>query len=344
MKLYLENKKVFEGESFGANVNVSGEVVFSTGMVGYVESLTDPSYAGQILVLTYPLIGNYGVPDKKRFESEKIQVAGLIVANYSEDFSHFEATRSLGSWLKKENIPALTGVDTRALTKLLREKGSMLGSIRKSGKPAFADPNQENLVARVSLKKKTTHGAGKKHIVLVDCGAKEHILRSLVAKGVKVTRVPWDYDFTRLTYDGVVVSNGPGDPTMCVPTVNNVRKAFKKGKPVLGICLGTQIMALAAGAKTFKLKYGHRSHNQPAVTEGGRVYVTSQNHGYAIEAKSLPKDWKVWFVNGNDGSVEGIRHKSKPFISVQFHPEATPGPNDTTWVFDEFFKHVWKAK
>lgn len=344
MKLHLENKLVFQGESFGAEVDVSGEVVFSTGMVGYVESITDPSYAGQILVLTYPLIGNYGVPEKSRFESEKIQVAGLIVQNYSEDYSHYEAVQSLGAWLKKEKVPAMTGVDTRALTKLLREKGVMLGSIRTSGKPVFIDPNEENLVAKVSRRTKKAYGNGARHVILVDCGAKENIARSLAARGVRVTRVPWDFDFTRLDYDGVVFSNGPGDPTQCTATIENAKKAFQKGKPVLGICLGTQIMALAAGGKTFKLKYGHRSHNQPAIDADGKAYITSQNHGYAVDEKYLPKDWKVWFRNGNDNSVEGIRHAVKPFISVQFHPEATPGPNDTSWIFDEFITSLTRTR
>lgn len=352
MKLYLENGRTFEGTSFGANISASGEVVFNTGMVGYVESLSDPSYAGQILVLTYPLIGNYGVPARKFFESPKIQVAGLVVANYTEEYSHGSAVESLGSWLKREGVPAITGVDTRALTKILREKGVMLGALAHASKmPKLVDPNKENLVARVSTKRKQVYKGGpitgkKKKIILVDCGAKENIARSLVARGATVTKVPWNYDFTKEKADGIVLSNGPGDPVMCAETVANIKKAFKKGTPILGICLGTQLMALAAGAKTYKLPYGHRSHNQPCQDvlgnrpfgkAHGRCYITSQNHGYAVDEKSLPHEWKVWFRNLNDGSVEGLKHTGKPWIAVQFHPEASPGPTDTAWVFDEFF-------
>ncbi|MEK9177236.1 MAG: glutamine-hydrolyzing carbamoyl-phosphate synthase small subunit [Patescibacteria group bacterium] len=346
MKLVLENGKSFEGESFGAPETVTGEVVFNTGMVGYVESLSDPSYAGQILVLTYPLIGNYGVPGRRFFESGKIQAAGLIVANYSETYSHYAAEGSLGAWLKREKIPAMTGVDTRMLTKILREKGVMLGALVNGGRvPKLKDPNVENLVARVSPRVKKTYGKGGPRIILVDCGAKENIVRSLVARGASVLRVPWDYDFNKERADGIVLSNGPGDPVMCAETIANIRKAYEKGKPILGICLGTQLMALAAGGSTFKLKYGHRSHNQPAIDEGTkRSYITSQNHGYAVDAATLPKEWKVWFTNANDGSVEGIRHKTKPWSAVQFHPEASPGPTDTGWVFDEFLEQVTKSR
>ncbi len=343
MKLYLKDGTVIEGESFGAASNAAGEVVFNTGMVGYVESLTDPSYAGQIVVLTYPLIGNYGVPKKERFESLRIQVAGLIVSEYSENYSHHEAKESLASWLKREGIPAMQGVDTRALTKKLREHGVMLGALSNNGKPRkFTDPNDENLVAKVSIKRKHIYpgrsgGTGKKRIVLVDCGAKENIVRSLVARGATVIRVPWDYDFSREKYHGLLISNGPGDPTMCTATIANIQKAMKAQKPILGICLGNQLLALAAGAKTYKLKYGHRGHNQPCInSENGRCYITSQNHGFAVDEKSLPKEWEVWFTNANDCSNEGIRHKTKNWRSVQFHPEASPGPTDAAWIFDEF--------
>jgi carbamoyl-phosphate synthase small subunit len=236
----------------------------------------------------------------------------------------------------------MTGVDTRALTKILREKGVMLGALAYSGKvPKLIDPNKKNLVAGVSTKRKKTYGTGKPKIILVDCGAKENIVRSLLARGATVTKVPWDYDFNKERADGIVISNGPGDPVMCMETVANVKKAFKKGIPILGICLGTQLMALAAGAKTYKLPYGHRSHNQPCVdSTSKRCYITSQNHGYAVDEKSLPHDWKVWFRNLNDDSVEGIRHSAKPWTGVQFHPEASPGPTDTGWVFDEFFSLI----
>ena len=342
MKLYLKDGSVFEGQSFGANVSAPGEVVFNTGMVGYVESLTDPSYAGQILVCTYPLIGNYGVPKSGFFESSKIQIAGLVVSEYSENYSHHAARESLGTWLKRAKIPALSGVDTRALTKKLREHGVMLGALSDKAIKKFSDPNTENLVARVSIKKKRVYPGGKPRIVFVDCGTKENIQRSLIALGATVLRVPWDYDFSRERYDALVISNGPGDPAMCTVTIASIQKAMKTNKPILGICLGNQLLALAAGASTYKLKYGHRSHNQPCLDlkQPGRCFITSQNHGFAVDAQSLPKDWEEWFVNANDGSNEGIRHKTKPWRSVQFHPEASPGPTDTARIFDEFIKSL----
>lgn len=341
MRLYLEDGTTFEGEPFGANKNASGEVVFTTGMTGYVESLTDPSYAGQILVCTYPLIGNYGVPDKKQFESKKLQVAGLVVAEYSKHYSHHGAKESLSEWLKRSGVPALTGVDTRALTKRLRERGVMLGALADKAPEKFADPNEENLVAEVSPKKKRVYGNGPIRIVLIDCGAKENIVRSLVRPQTTVIRVPWDYDFTKEKYHALAISNGPGDPTQCVATIGHIRKAMDDKKSILGVCLGNQLLALAAGAKTYKLKYGHRGQNQPAIdATTGRCYITSQNHGFAVDAKTLPEGWSEWFRNANDGSNEGIRHKNKPWRSVQFHPEASPGPTDTKWIFEEFLKEI----
>ena len=344
MKLYLKDGTVVEGESFGAPRSVAGEVVFNTGMVGYPESLTDPSYAGQILVLTYPLVGNYGVPEKKFFESEKIQIAGLVVSEYSEKYSHHTAKKSLSAWLKESGIPAMTCVDTRSLTKRLREHGVLLGQLVHSGKPkGFVDPNEENLVARVSLKRKQIYRGGKTRVVAVDCGMKENIVRSLLARGATVIRVPWDYDFNKEKYDGLILSNGPGDPTMAGKTIEHIKVAMKKNKPILGVCLGNQLLALAAGASTYKLKYGHRSQNQPCIdVTSGRCYITSQNHGFAVDGKSLPSAWEEWFVNANDGSNEGIRHKTKPWRSVQFHPEASPGPTDTAWIFDEFVASLKK--
>ncbi len=350
----MENGEEFEGVSFGAEKNVSGEVVFNTGMVGYPETLTDPSYEGEILVLTYPLVGNYGVPwevksgklkVKSYFESDKIHIRGLVVADYSKDFSHWQAEKSLGQWLKDEGIPAITGVDTRKLTKILREKGTMLGKLQiancKLQIANFLDPNQENLAAKVSCKKPIIYRGGRKRIVLVDCGMKNNILRCLLKRGLTVIRVPWDYDFFQYKFDGILVSNGPGDPKKCAATIEHVRRALKKNTPTFGICLGNQILALAAGADTYKLKYGHRSQNQPCLQAGTkRSYLTSQNHGYAVDAKTLPWGWTPWFVNANDGTNEGIRHKTKPFMSVQFHPEATPGPTDTEWLFDEFLKRL----
>ncbi len=340
-KLVLRDGTVFNGFSFGFPASVYGEVVFQTGMVGYVESLTDPSYAGQILVPTYPLIGNYGVPDASLFESDKIRVRGLVVSEYSEKFSHAQAKKSLANWLLENKVPAIYGVDTRALTKKLREKEVMLGKIiiDKNIKD-FYDPNKKNLVADVSCKNGSIHGNGKTKIILIDCGMKNNILRCLLDRGLTVKRVPWDYNFLNEKFDGVVISNGPGDPTKCAATISNIRKLMERSVPILGICLGTQILALAAGAKTYKLKYGHRSQNQPVmqlnkVNKGG-CFITSQNHGYAIDEKSLPRDWRVWFRNLNDNTIEGIIHKRQRWFSVQFHPESSPGPKDTEWLFDKF--------
>ena len=338
MKLYLQDGTVFEGKSFGAALDMAGEVVFNTGMTGYVESFSDPSYAGQIVVLTYPLIGNYGVPEKKFFESTKMQIAGLVVSEYSENYSHHDAKESLADWLKASGVPAITGVDTRALTKRLREHGVMLGQLVQSGTPGtFTDPNEENLVAKVSVEKKQVYGNGPIKIIALDCGMKENIVRSLARPETTVTRVPWDYDFTADEYDALFISNGPGDPTQCIPTIEHIKHAMTAGKPILGICLGNQLLALAAGAKTYKLKYGHRSQNQPCIeSSSGRCYITSQNHGFAVDTKTLPDGWAEWFTNANDASNEGIRHETKPWRSVQFHPEASPGPTDTAWIFDEF--------
>ncbi len=343
--LVLEDGSRLEGCVFGYPRSVQGEVVFNTGMVGYPEALTDPSYKGQILVLTYPLIGNYGVPADAvcngldtRFESSVVQIQGLVVSDYSLYYSHWEATKSLDEWLCDHGVPLLSGVDTRRLTKLLREKGSMLGKIETDGHSVqFSDPNQENLVGLVSVPKPVVYRGGKHRVVLVDCGCKNGILRSLLARGVTVVRVPWNYDFLGEDFDGIVVSNGPGDPKMCVKTVEHLRGAMDTNRPIFGICLGNQVLALAAGADTFKLKFGHRSHNQPCVEVGTRrCYITSQNHGYAVRSETLPEGWQPWFVNANDGTNEGIRHRSRPFMSVQFHPEATPGPEDTGHLFDEF--------
>jgi len=354
--LELEDGTAMEGISFGAKKSVAGEVVFNTGMVGYPESLTDPSYKGQILVLTYPLIGNYGVPAKekdafgieKNFESEKIQVSGLIVADYSKEYSHWQAIEALAQWLEREGVPALTGIDTRALTKKLREKGVMLGKIEfEKEKIAFADPNKKNLVAEVSCKKPEIFGNGKKIIALLDCGVKNNIMRSLLKRDCTVIRFPWDYDIFNgeFTFDALFVSNGPGDPKQCKETIETIKKALEKKITTFGICLGNQLLALAAGADTFKLKYGHRGQNQPALLEGTKkCYITSQNHGFAVDEKSLPEDWKPWFKNLNDSTNEGIMHKSGKFFSVQFHPEATPGPTDTAFLFDEFLKKVEAKK
>ncbi|MFA6917292.1 MAG: glutamine-hydrolyzing carbamoyl-phosphate synthase small subunit [Candidatus Gracilibacteria bacterium] len=346
--LLLKDGTVYEGISFGADVSAAGEVVFNTGMVGYPESFTDPSYEGEIMVLTYPLIGNYGVggeekdKDKisKRFESEKIHIKGLIVSEYSENFSHWDAKKSLGEWLKKNNIPAITGIDTRKLTQKLREHGTMLGKISIGKKPCdFYDPNIVNLVDQVSIKKPITYKKGKKTIICIDCGMKNNILRSFLNRNISVIRVPWDYDFIEkgLKFDGIFISNGPGDPAILYPLHETLKKAFSLKKPIFGICLGVQVIAIASGAKTYKLKFGHRSQNQPCIdVETGRCYITSQNHGFAVDEKTLKPGWKVWLKNANDKTIEGIRHKTLPFFACQFHPEATPGPTDTVKFFDEF--------
>jgi carbamoyl-phosphate synthase small subunit len=334
-QLYLQDGAVFDGLAPDwQQGEYPGEVVFNTGMTGYVESLTDPSYANQILVFTYPMIGNYGVQIKDA-ESDKIQVAGVIVSELARAGSHADSAMSLLQWLHSQDIPVLSGVDTRALTKHLRSKGTMLGSI--SGHPVKLSGIKLVAQAAVLSRPIIYNKKFAKKIILVDCGAKENILRSLLKLSVQVKRVPVDYDYTNEAYDGVVLSNGPGDPTDYQPTIAITRKALSSNKPVFGICLGSQVMALAAGAKTYKLPYGHRGHNQPCMEiESQRCYITSQNHGYAIEEASLPKNWSAWFRNLNDKSIEGIKHNTKPFFSVQFHPEASPGPTDTAWLFERF--------
>lgn len=340
-QLILEDGTVFEGHSFGAEKSVSGEVVFNTGMVGYPESLTDPSYRGQILTLTYPLIGNYGVPAREHYESEKPQITALIVSDYSGNYHHWNAQHSLQDWLKKENIPAIQGVDTRELTKKLREKGVMLGKIIFEEDIPIEDPNKKNLVAEVSIKQPIIYEAGKKRVLLIDCGTKQNIIRCLLKRDVTVVRVPWNHDISQEKFDGILISNGPGNPKMCKETIIQIKKAIQKEIPILGICLGNQILGLAAGADTYKLKYGHRSQNQPCIDiETKKCYITSQNHGYAINQETLPQEWKPYFINANDNTNEGIKHKTKPFFSIQFHPEASCGPVDTEYLFDKFLEQI----
>lgn len=353
VSLVLEDGTRFEGKSFGYDKSIAGEVVFYTAMTGYPESLTDPSYTGQILVSTYPLIGNYGVPsDLKKndinefYESDKVHISGLIISDYSSEYSHWNAIKSLGDWLKESKVPGLYGIDTRALTKILRMKGSMLGKIEFEDEPIeLYDPNKENLVAVASTKRREVYGSGDHKVVLVDCGVKNNIIRCLINRNATVIRVPWDYDFTNEEFDGVFLSNGPGDPVMCQQTVDNIRKALEIEKPIMGICLGNQLLARAAGAETYKLKFGHRSHNQPVLLAGtDRCFITSQNHGFAVAPESLPEDWEAMFINVNDNTNEGIRHKTKPFFSTQFHPEASSGPVDTEYLFDEFIESIVKYK
>ena len=350
VSLILDDGSRFSGISFGYERPTAGEVVFNTAMSGYPESLTDPSYSGQIMVLTYPLIGNYGVPARSFsgklstfLESEKIHADGIIVSDYSENYSHWNATESLGEWLKQEKITGITGIDTRELTKLLREKGSMIGKIVFSDENEidFIDPNKINQAARVSTTEIITYGNGKKRVVLVDCGVKHNIIRCLLKRNVTVIRVPWDYDFNAIEYDGLFISNGPGDPDTCGITVKHIREAMKKEKPIFGICMGNQLLAKAGGANTYKLKYGHRSHNQPVRLVGTeKCFITSQNHGFAVDNNTLNDEWTPLFVNMNDGTNEGIQHKNKPFFSVQFHPEAASGPTDTEFLFDRFIEMI----
>ncbi len=341
--LILEDGTQFEGTSFGYVGPVAGEVVFCTGMVGYPEAITDASYAGQILTMTYPIIGNYGVPDASYWEDDRIHIAGLIVSNYIDTPSHVQSTMNLGEWLRREGIPALEVKDTRRLTQHIRTYGTLLGKIVFEQDIPFYDPNLENQVSRVSTKEVLVQGSGETTVVLIDCGAKRNIARSLLARGVRVITVPWDYDLfgpdCDFTFDAIFVSNGPGDPRMSEKTVQTLRTAMERCVPTMGICLGHQLLALAAGGETYKLKFGHRSQNQPCLLqESNRCFITTQNHGFAVG--KIPPEFLPWFVNANDGSNEGIRHPELPFFSVQFHPESMPGPTDTDWLFDYFLARV----
>lgn len=377
--LILNDGSRFHGKSFGYEKPVAGEVVFNTAMTGYPESLTDPSYAGQLMTLTYPLVGNYGVPPftvepnglATFMESEKIHAEAIIVSDYSEEYSHWNAVESLADWLKREQVPGITGIDTRELTKVLREHGVMMGRIVfdngqweiDNGKLTMDNYAAVNYVDRVSCKEIISYlpdGTSRsfplttpiaqlncqlptfnfqlKKVVLVDCGVKTNIIRCLLKRDVEVIRVPWDYDFNELEFDGLFISNGPGDPDTCDAAVQNIRKAMQNTKlPIFGICMGNQLLSKAGGARIYKLKYGHRSHNQPVRMVGTeRCFITSQNHGYAVDNNTLGADWEPLFINMNDGSNEGIRHKTNPWFSAQFHPEAASGPTDTEFLFDEF--------
>jgi carbamoyl-phosphate synthase small subunit len=363
--LVLEDGTFFVGNGFGASTKLSGEVVFSTGMVGYPESLTDPSYKGQILALTYPLVGNYGVPSNDlnlgvplHFESNRIQTSGLIVHELCKEPYHWASTRTLDKWLQDEGIPGISGVDTRRLTKKLRTHGVMLGIIKvceegeelnidallKDAK-SIPDPNATDLVREVSVKEPVEYKVDGKHtVVLIDCGVKNNIIRNLLKRGITVIRVPYDYsaqDILAYNPDGIFLSNGPGDPKKCVKTVEAARELVEK-LPLMGICLGAQILALSQGGDTYKMKYGHRSQNQPAFDlKTNRCYITTQNHGYAVDMDCFSKTpLECWFVNANDKSVEGMQHKTKPVFAVQWHPEATTGPYDTEFLFDKLVKYM----
>jgi len=354
VRLVLENGAEFAGSTFGALVPVAGEVVFNTGMTGYVEALTDPSYRGQILVLTYPLVGNYGVPGPRNagsidgpYESSRIQPQGLVVQSYSPHFSHHLASRSLGDWLATEGVPGVTGIDTRTLTRMLREKGTMRGwlfpasqTLEDARKSARDVEMKQQVFKEVAPAEAVTYEGGRTRIMLVDCGAKDQIARSLLTRGVTVVRVPWHADLRAHAQgvDGILIGNGPGDPQDLQSLSAQLRGLLDRfAGPIFGVCLGHQLLAMAAGASTCKLAYGHRGVNQPVQDMLTRhCYVTSQNHGYAVLEETLAKDWQPWFVNINDGTNEGVRSRTRPHFSVQFHPEASPGPKDTDYLFDEF--------
>ena len=358
MRLVLEDGTELQGRGFGALKPVSGEVVFNTAMAGYVEALTDPSYCGQILVQTYPLIGNYGVPPPRQprsidrpYESDHIQVQALVVQNPVDAYSHPAATRSLADWLATEGIPGLGGVDTRTLTRRLREHGTMHGwifpaeiDLQQARRQAAAVEMHDDVFRMVAPSEPRFHQGGERTVLLIDVGAKDNLVRSLVARGVNVMRVPWTTDLARLAkeVDGVLIGNGPGDPKDLAPLVAQVRGLIADERlPVFGVCLGHQILALAIGADTYKLPYGHRGVNQPVqdlLTR--RCYITSQNHGYAVDEASLPDDWEPWFRNVNDGTNEGIRSRLRPHFGVQFHPEASPGPQDAGYLFDDYLRAI----
>lgn len=328
----------FEGFAFSNLTGIyPGEVVFTTGMTGYPETLTDPSYSGQIVIFTYPIIGNYGVPPAEYWESQKIHAAGCVISDLCLNPSHYQSISTFQDWLDSQNIPLLMGVDTRAATKALRLKGATEGKIVVSEHPVRPPAAYRDLVKSVSTSQVKEIGTGFKKVLAIDCGMKENITRHLVQRGIQVKQVPYNHPLDQEEYDGVFISNGPGNPEDCDETIEQIKIAMEKGKPIFGICLGAQLMALAAKGKTYKLKFGHRGHNQPCLdTKSEKAYLTSQNHGYAVDEASLPQEWEVTFRNLNDGSIEGIRHKTKPFFAVQFHPEAAPGPHDTSFLFDEF--------
>ena len=352
--LILDNGTKFYGQSFGYEKPVAGEVVFNAGMTGYPECLTDPSFAGQIVALTYPLIGNYGVPSTEAktngiedfFESSHIQVSALIVTDYSEEFSHWNAKETFRDWLIREEIPAITGVDTRELTKTLRDNGVMRGRLvfgDENAEIETVDYDQVNYAEKVSCKEviRYNEGKGLKKVVLVDCGVKNSTIRGLINNNVEVIRVPWNYNFNELEFDGLVISNGPGNPELLGATVENIRTflANDKVRPCMGICMGHLLLAKATGATLYKLKHGHHSLSQPVrMAESNRCFITAQNHGYAVENRSIAEGWVPYFVNMNDGVNAGIKHTANPWFSVQFQPEFNNKRMDIAFVAEDFFK------
>ena len=365
--LKLSNGLEFSGQLIGAPLESSGELVFTTGMVGYSEALTDPSYFGQILLFTYPLIGNYGVPplpkdlqieNSSGFESNRVHASAVIVAVDSPEAFHWTSHHTLDVWLKQQGVPGITGVDPRHLVHLIREHKGLSGRVipeksegirslvsgvvsPSNSSAVFFDPSQQEVISAVSCSKPQIIGKGNKRIAVVDCGVKWNILRQLVQQGVEVELVPWNWDFKKIDCSGWLLSNGPGDPQKTGDLKNRIAGLVQSDRPILGICLGHQLLALSVGANTTRMPFGHRSHNQPVQLVGTRRgFITSQNHGYVVEEQSLPPDWEAWFVNANDQSIEGIKHKTKPMRSVQFHPEAASGPRDTSWIIEQFVKEV----
>ncbi len=363
-RLVLSNGDSFEGDLIGAPKIAAGELVFTTGMVGYSEALTDPSYFGQILTFTYPLIGNYGIPPlpgplklpiPRGFESDRVHASAVIVTVDSPEAFHWSSFQSMDHWLRDQGVPGIVGLDTRHLVHQIRSGQNLLGRIepkvadgtRAIGKlvtdldGGFFDPAHHQILDCVSTPEIQTIGKGRVRVGLVDCGVKWNIVRQLVELGCEVQILPWNTPLQDVDCNAWLLSNGPGDPAQTGALCDRVRGLLDGHRPVLGICLGHQILSLAAGAKTHRMPYGHRSHNQPVFQVGTRRgYITSQNHGYVVDAETLPTDWEVWFRNANDQSVEGIRHRSKPFRSVQFHPEAAGGPRDTGWILEQFVAEV----
>ncbi|MFN8771224.1 MAG: glutamine-hydrolyzing carbamoyl-phosphate synthase small subunit [Neisseriaceae bacterium] len=347
--LVLENGARFDGYApVWQKETTFGEVVFNTGMTGYEETLTDPSYSGQILTFTFPIIGNYGVSDGIKWESSKIHVKGMICQTIYNTPNHYLNIKPFLNWLEQEKVPVIFGIDTRELTKVIRKHGVISGAFVFNNEvipTEFPNSMEIDWVEQVTAKEIKTHGKGKYKIILIDCGSKENILRNLLKFDTQVKIVPFDYDYTNEEYDGIFLSNGPGDPKKCIKTIEILKKALAKTKPIYGICLGSQLMALAIGAQTYKLKFGHRGQNQPCMDLiNSKCYLTSQNHGYAVDEKAIPSDWLVSYRNINDGTIAGIMHKNKPFKSVQFHPEAAPGPHDTFYFFEQFIKDVSEGK
>jgi carbamoyl-phosphate synthase small subunit len=362
-KAYLElsNGIKLEGKAIGADVSVSGEMVFNTGMLGYSEAMTDPSYLGQILVFSFCLIGNYGIPfhenrdffSSQGHESSSVKTQGIIVSDIYSGCHHHDGGISLEDWMKKQGVPGIARIDTRYLVQIIRDSGNLWGRIVPEGAEPqnkskfeflkhfedgeYVDPSKFNLMPSVSTKERQIIGRGSKKVAVIDCGAKWNIMRMLIERGCEVEVLPWDTDFSTVKCDGWVISNGPGDPKNTADLVERIKKdVLTSNKPILGICLGHQLLALASGAKTKRLSHGHRSHNQPVFSlPDKKAYMSSQNHRYAVEKNSIQDGWELWFENANDDSVEGLKHKTKPFMSVQFHPEASSGPNDTSWIMDK---------